>query len=92
MANECECVIGLVYKTDDSVLVTLDELKKHIEDNLYFNEIAIHHGSPHLMRKVHTLSDYADKRKSTNLKRFDFCPYCGKKIDWKRIRRADDGK
>lgn len=36
-----------------------------------------------------TLTDIpydAVNRKSTNLTRFDFCPYCGKKIDWKEIR------
>lgn len=86
---EHQCIIGLVYKNDDSVLVTLDGLRNHIEDNLYFNEIAIHAGMP-MRKKVYTISDYADRRKSTNLRRFEYCPECGKKIDWKKLRKGSE--
>ena len=32
---------------------------------------------------IYNLKDYYDRRKSTNLTRFNFCPMCGKKIIWK---------
>ncbi len=38
----------------------------------------------------YTLKDYADRRKSTNLRRFEFCPICGKKIDWKKIKKEKE--
>jgi hypothetical protein len=31
---------------------------------------------------VYTRQDYYDRRKSTNLLRFNFCPICGEKIIW----------
>ena len=38
-----------------------------------------------LYAKVFTLKQYADRRRSTDLTRFSFCPDCGKRIDWKSI-------
>ena len=32
---------------------------------------------------IYNLKDYYDRRKATNLTRFNFCPMCGKKINWK---------
>lgn len=32
---------------------------------------------------VYKLEDYYDRRKSTNLLRFNYCPTCGAKINWK---------
>ena len=37
---------------------------------------------------VYPLSDYTDRRKSTNITQFDFCPFCGEKIDWKQLRKV----
>ena len=36
---------------------------------------------------LHTLKQYADRRRSTDLTRFSFCPDCGKRIDWKSIAK-----
>lgn len=83
-----ECIIGLLYYTDDSRLVTVEGLLNYIEDEKYFNEIARHEGLNSLIRKVHSIRDYADRRKSTNLTRFTFCPHCGKEIDWKKIKET----
>ena len=89
MNNEHECIIGLYYwHADDVELITLPKLKKNIvNDKRLYEEIKydpvyalIYHGMRH-----YTLKDYADKRKSTNLHRFEYCPVCGKKIDWKKI-------
>ena len=68
--SEHECVIGMLYDFDDTDLVTLNELLEEID----------------FQWCSYTLKDYADRRKSTNLTRFEFCPYCGKKIDWKKIK------
>lgn len=35
---------------------------------------------------VYTLEQYFDWRYNTNLTRFVYCPYCGKKIDWKGMK------
>ena len=32
------------------------------------------------------LMDYFDARYGTNLERFNYCPYCGKKLDWRSMR------
>ena len=84
-----ECIIGLLYYIDSCDLVTVSKLKQHIreriEDNILNDK---YYSLPYLKNKEWLLSDYADKRKSTNLKRFDFCPYCGEKIDWEKIKNG----
>lgn len=35
--------------------------------------------------------NYCDKRTSTNLTQFNYCPLCGKKIDWKAIKGGANG-
>ena len=87
MANNCECVIGFYYRQGDSSLVSLSDLKWHIQDVKEFNAECKRFGMSDIVKKEYTLKDYADKRKSTNLTRFDFCPMCGEKIDWKAIGR-----
>lgn len=91
MENESQCVIGLYYRHDGCELVTLQDLKRHIGVVKEFNKTCRQCGMDFISKKEYTLRDYTDKRKYTNLTRFDFCPLCGKKIDWKAIRRADDG-
>ena len=93
--SEHECYIGLLHNDHfHSELTTLNELKEHIEDNMRMHQHRIefykkYNEKPRFVHKVYTLKDYADKRKSTNLTRFDFCPYCGKKIDWKKIKNEE---
>lgn len=82
-----ECVIGLLGGYEDMGLVTVSDLKEHIERQVgiskFYRKVGLKEP------KVWTLRDYADKRKSTNLTRFDYCPECGKKIDWKEIRKEE---
>lgn len=80
----CEHIIGMIYDYDNTSLATLNELKEHIkhEETQY-----IHFWRGH---KPYTLIDYADKRKNTDLTRFNYCPNCGKEIDWKAIKRLDN--
>ena len=73
--SEHKCVIGMYFEYDDTQLVTVDELKALAEETLFYR---------------YSFKDYCDRRKSTNLTRFEFCPYCGKKIDWKKI--TNEGK
>lgn len=93
--SDHECVIGLLHYTCGHCgLVSLDMLEEHIWDNKEMNKVldddpVLRHAKE-LFVKEWTLKDYGDRRKSTNLHRFDFCPECGKKIDWKAIRRGEE--
>lgn len=84
-----ECVIGLLGFDEYAMLATISHLKDHIADrvrqNKYLREVGIE--SKFLYYKEWSLRDYADKRKNTNLTRFDYCPECGNKIDWGAIRK-----
>jgi hypothetical protein len=97
MANEChECVIGLYHHYENSELVTVGELEEQIADaimhNIMLESDPLLKECKYLRKKEWTLADYGDKRKNTNLTRFDYCPECGKAIDWAGIRRMKDGK
>lgn len=84
------CVIGLIHDYELSCLVSIDDLKEHIRESIQYNECLdkdpVFRNNKDLKTKVYSLKDYADKRKSTDLTRFDYCPICGKKIDWKAIK------
>lgn len=70
-------------------MTTLDGLKIHIKESLALKQafetdplyVGYNHGI-----KGWTLADYCDKRKNTDLTRFEYCPMCGRKIDWKSIK------
>lgn len=36
---------------------------------------------------IYTMKQYLDGRYSTNLSKFKYCPWCGEKIDWGKIRK-----
>ena len=84
----CECYIGIKHDYEDTRLVTLSQLIEEIEwlkeRQKTFDEYGI-------KNKIYTLSDYCDKRKSTDLTQFNHCPVCGKKIDWKAIKGGANG-
>lgn len=88
---EHECVIGFIYDYDNIQLITLSELKKHIQEkeehNEWIDDTFVDLGWTRT--KIWTLKEYADKRRNTDLERFEFCPICGKKIDWQKIRKAE---
>lgn len=90
--SEHECIIGLLYHNAVAELTSLHNLRCRIYETRELNDMCRRYGRMLIVRKEWTLKDYADKRKSTNLTRFDFCPECGKKIDWAAIRRADNGE
>ena len=94
ISEKCECCIGIINDYDNTSMVTLDGLKNHIKDRLELKQAFerdvlfkdYNHGI-----KGWTLADYCDRRKSTNLTRFNYCPLCGKKIDWKAIKDGANG-
>ena len=83
---KCECVIGIRYDRENTELVTLSELKEYVEFIAEFAE-----DNPCFIGNAYTLSDYCDKRKTTDLHRFEYCPHCGKKIDWEAIKGGANG-
>ena len=86
--NKCEHIIGMLNDYDNTYNITLKQLKHYIkqEQEQYEYEIKNY---PDVARKPFNLSDYMDRRKSTNLTRYNFCPICGRKIDWKNIKEND---
>lgn len=85
--EKCECVIGIMYDYDDTHSIT----RKELEEEIRINEIRKSRGDSEWYRKFYTRNDYCDKRISTNLARFNYCPLCGKKIDWKAIKGGANG-
>jgi hypothetical protein len=79
---KCEHIIGFNYDYENSDLLTLEDLKRHIKDNRQRYMWS-------LCQQIYELSDYCDKRKSTDICRFNYCPMCGEKIDWKAIKRSE---
>ena len=86
-----ECTIGLWLDYEDTDTVTFSRLKDEVDGYANFVKWK-NENLPQGKEKVKTLSDYLDKRKRTNLQRFDYCPYCGKKIDWKGLRENADSQ
>lgn len=86
--TEHECTIGIYDNYGDTNTITFEELKYlHMTDVKHYNE------NPLWTFKPHKFQDYFDERRVTNLIRFNYCPYCGKKIDQNELkRRCKDDK
>lgn len=86
--REHQCVIGLLYNYDSTRLLTLEELVALVRERKEMDEFAAKDPVYSRMPKLstYTLRDYCDLRKSTDLRRFKYCPECGDKIDWKALR------
>ena len=83
---EHECYIGIRHDYENTDIVTLEELKKHIESE---KRLAEQNKDSEFWQSIcskYTLADYCDMRKGTDLTRFRYCPFCGQKIDWKAMR------
>lgn len=83
-----ECIIGLYYDYDGPSLITLNDLEYYRERDEEVEKIAKAdpvYASIYL-RKTYDFADYFDKRKNVNMRRFEYCPTCGKKIEWKKLR------
>lgn len=84
-----ECIIGVLYNYEDTDIVTASGLKMHIDwQEKRQEKLCEFYRNVGLSKpRVWSLRDYADRRKTTNLNRFSYCPECGKAIDWKAIRK-----
>lgn len=85
----CHHIIGLLHFEEGSELVDLRRLKFHVQERIEHNQSCRENGFEFLVWTEWTLRDYADGRKSTNLRRFTYCPECGEKIDWKALRKGE---
>lgn len=83
-----ECVIGLYHLYDESILVTETELHKQMTETNSLCELIDKQGLGYIKPHRWTLRDYCDRRISTNLVQFDYCPYCAKKIDWRVLKQG----
>ena len=86
--EKCEHQIGVLWNYESTKIATIKDLKEHIEwekkRRQYSYGVVFH-------SELYSLSDYCDKRKNTDLHRFEYCPICGKKIDWKAIKGGANG-
>lgn len=80
-----DCIIGLWIDYEYAELVTLGDLKANLANEMELNESRKEYGQ--LLKQYEwTLNDICDGRKNTNVRRFKFCPNCGKEIDWKSFK------
>lgn len=89
--KEHECIIGFLSTNEGGDVVTLSDLEEHIEDMKYTRQLfeRLYKKTICNLPKVFTMAQYSDKRCSTDLRRFDYCPDCGKKIYWKQIKNGE---
>ena len=83
---EHTCIIGMLNNYDNTRLVTIFDLLEHIDDRLAYRRDCEKFNMPNNI-KVYLLNDYFDKRRSTDLSHFNYCPECGKQIDWKELKK-----
>lgn len=86
-----ECIIGMYNNYEDTDLMTYSEICKM---SLSEWELYLKYEDTHKrwgMKPPTPTEDYFDKRKNTELTRFNYCPECGKKIDWNELKRRCKG-
>lgn len=83
-----DCTIGILNHYEYYDLVTAEDIKITIKARTRYNaEIRNEYGEiACLLKSEWDESDYFDRRKSTDLTRFNFCPYCGNRIDWRKLK------
>lgn len=82
------CIIGMLNDYDNTRLITMSDLLKHVDDNLAYKKTCEKYGMDNNI-KVYLLDNYLDKRQNTDLLRFNYCPECGKQIDWKELKETN---
>ncbi len=87
MIKICDnCIIGL-YLDDYNHNITLEELEEEIE--IHNKRVDCHiecYGKNILNLKKISMKNYLDNRRSNNLYKYNYCPYCGEKIKWNEIK------
>ena len=75
---KCDHIVGIYYDYESTDTITLQELKDYIAlQERRHNKYDIWH--------YYTPSDYSDMSKDVDIQRFNYCPKCGEKIDWKNL-------
>ena len=83
------CYIGEWLDYENTELVTYDDSKEKVKNNnetFEYGLITYGENFVNGLMKQLKIKNYFDKRKNTNFNRFNYCPYCGKKIDWKELK------
>ena len=87
--EKCDCLLGIVhsYNSDD-----FNNLRRsdYLEKCKYMADRANYNNAYFGRKKVIKPSYYLDKRKNY-ADIYDFCPRCGKKTDFKEIRKVLNG-
>lgn len=78
MSKDCDCYIGELCGDDVRLSTILSEINSVINTQKNFKSMNLLNGD------VKTKSQIVDNRRGF-LSRFNFCPFCGIKIDWKQI-------
>ncbi len=84
---EHECSIGMLSHVEHGEVSTVSDIQKYVElqkEMVEIDKSIYPNGSRFKWNTDITI--YFDKRRSCNLERFNFCPHCGNKIDWKGLR------
>lgn len=81
----CDHIIGVYYDYEDSKLISFADLKDIVLQQLTMQENLLELGVSYSI-STYTLADYFDLRKTVNMYRFNYCPFCGEKIDWKGLK------
>ena len=78
-----KCVIGLWYDIEGNDIVTFEQFTANVK-----SELGCYNG---VKFEPRFMWDYLSTKGKNKLLRFDYCPYCGKKIDWKGLMETQGG-
>lgn len=96
--SNCYHLIGMLNDYENTKLVNVEDIIRIHNDKVavrkYTQDLWIKAGYTKEYAKEKSLelfaakniTDYADKRKSL-IQRFEFCPLCGERLDWKNIKK-----
>lgn len=89
------CEIGILQFDGETRLVNkydlmnFNKLKEEENERIDSNKWLREKAKERIRKKIYTMKEYADKKAETDLIRFDYCPYCGEKIDWDEISESE---
>ena len=87
--KEHKCIIAQWLDYEDTTLITFEDLLTKIQESNQTYEYALNNYGQdfvnNLMKKKN-IEDYFDGRKNTNINKFNYCPVCGKEINWKELK------
>lgn len=66
-------------------LMRFNQLKEEENERIDSNKWLTEKAKARIRPRIYSLKEYADKDIETDLIRFDYCPYCGEKIDWEEM-------